>query len=216
MEEAADDAANNNFSVSSVLGEAADEVEGRRRFEKNTKPVTTLSILEEAAFEVGQHSANINEEQSSVNDILINAAMEAAGSPTVFEDDVDALVDQIQNHSRQNTDSEEDKESESDDADDDDYGDIKEENPMNIELRHCCYSGHTSRVEYLLGKGANGNSIDRHGWTCLHWAASKGHDDIVELLLNHSGKLSKFVNMKENLSGWTALHVSKIIIHEFI
>jgi hypothetical protein len=53
---------------------------------------------------------------------------------------------------------------------------------------------------------------DRHGWTPLHWAASKGATDLVELLLEKRKKTGKkikpFVNAADTIAGWTPLHVS--------
>jgi ankyrin repeat protein len=53
---------------------------------------------------------------------------------------------------------------------------------------------------------------DRHGWTALHWAASSGHSDIITVVLEslqRKGKrLTKFVNCKEHITGWTALHIA--------
>ena len=57
---------------------------------------------------------------------------------------------------------------------------------------------------------------DRHGWTPLHWVASKGATDLVELLLeerkNTGKKMKPFVNAADTITGWTPLHVSIFFI----
>jgi len=65
--------------------------------------------------------------------------------------------------------------------------------------------GDAERVKELLKKGADPNTQDEAGNTPLHWAAYKGHFDIVRLLLEHGADPNI-----QNKDGWppgsTPLH----------
>jgi hypothetical protein len=79
-------------------------------------------------------------------------------------------------------------------------------------LLHACHLGKLDKVEKLLDKsGVNLMYRDRHGWTPLHWAASKGNTEIMEELIRHrkrqNKKMKKFLNAQDELAGWTPLHV---------
>jgi len=94
--------------------------------------------------------------------------------------------------------------------DDETYG-----NPTNVEeiniFLAAIYHGDIKAVQQAIKNGTvSARCKDRHGWTGAHWASSNGFDDILQLLLENIKKLSvkKFVDMKENISGWTSLHVS--------
>lgn len=50
-------------------------------------------------------------------------------------------------------------------------------------LMIACYKGNKPAVEALLAKGAE---VNRPGWTALHYAATIGNNDIVQLLLEKS------------------------------
>lgn len=45
-------------------------------------------------------------------------------------------------------------------------------------------------VRLLIAKGADLNVQDRDRWTALHWAAHKGHADVVELLIANGADLT--------------------------
>lgn len=59
---------------------------------------------------------------------------------------------------------------------------IKARNGDNA-LMIAAYKGNRPAVDVLLAKGAQ---INRPGWTALHYAATGGHDEIVQLLLDKS------------------------------
>lgn len=104
----------------------------------------------------------------------------------------------------------------SDDADgdkDDDDDEGSEENGdavLNAELLLAVYHGDIKKTNKLLDSGAHYFTRDRHRWTPLMWACSGGHEEILETLLRcvQKRKLKRFVNAKDNITGWTALHVS--------
>lgn len=52
-------------------------------------------------------------------------------------------------------------------------------------LKDAAYKGDVERVRELLMSGASANGELDHGLAPLHWAATKGHKEVVELLLAH-------------------------------
>lgn len=82
---------------------------------------------------------------------------------------------------------------------------------LNSQLIFMTYNGKSDSVRSMLEKGGNYFARDQHGWTPLHWAASKGFDDIIEILIRHvqskGRNVKTFVNAHDSLTGWTALHV---------
>lgn len=109
---------------------------------------------------------------------------------------------------------------EDDDDDEDDVVMVTEGSP-EAELLFACHKGILRQVEDLIdNRHANIRVIDRHGWTPIHWAASKGYTKICAFLLNQcdtstadnaakSNRL-KYINKKDRLSGFTPLHVACI------
>jgi hypothetical protein len=89
---------------------------------------------------------------------------------------------------------------------------------INMEFIMAARNGKADAVQSLLGKKANIRCTDSHGWTALHWSAANGHVNVIKRLCKHlSGSersLKSFINMKENLTGWTALHVSCVSLRE--
>jgi ankyrin repeat protein len=65
-------------------------------------------------------------------------------------------------------------------------------------------------VKLLLDKGAKLETKDtRYGQTPLWWAAEKGHEAVVKLLLNKGAEVGI-----ENRGGWTALQLAALNRHE--
>lgn len=63
--------------------------------------------------------------------------------------------------------------------------------------------GRTSVAAYLLGMGAQNHLCDINGDTALHWAAYKGHADLIRLLMYSGVDLEKRDNF-----GSTPLHLA--------
>ena len=119
---------------------------------------------------------------------------------------------------RRRDDNDDDEDDDANDAAQSDEEEEEDTNPtLDRELFVSTYRGNARKVDKILNSVGNRcHAVDIHGWTALHWAASEGHDDIVELLLDHAkrkcstSKFKKFLNLKDKLSGWTALHVASI------
>ncbi len=66
-----------------------------------------------------------------------------------------------------------------------------------------CMYGRTATAAYLLGMGAQNGLTDINGDTALHWAAYKGHPDLMKLLMYSGVDLQKTDNF-----GSTPLHLA--------
>jgi hypothetical protein len=70
-------------------------------------------------------------------------------------------------------------------------------------LHTACMLGEQKTVDFLLGRGADVNRVEKLGMTPLHYAIQSGRLEIVKLLLNHSAK----VDICDTL-GNSALHAA--------
>ncbi len=68
------------------------------------------------------------------------------------------------------------------------------------ELRDATAEGNMTHVRELLSRGCHPLSKDGLGWTCLHYAASYGHDNLLKMLAEIISDLDS-----QDKSGWTAL-----------
>lgn len=66
-----------------------------------------------------------------------------------------------------------------------------------------CMFGKFTTATFLLGSGAQGHLTDINGDTALHWAAYKGHAELIRLLI-HSGMDLE----KPDYFGSTPLHLA--------
>ena len=87
---------------------------------------------------------------------------------------------------------------------------------LDSKLILACARPNYDSVITALRNGAYISCRDRHGWTPLHWVASKGATDLVELLIEKrkitGKKLKPFVNAADTITGWTPLHVNSSMI----
>ena len=86
----------------------------------------------------------------------------------------------------------------------------EEETEYDAELLIASYRGDVVKVMKLIRLGARYDARDRHRWTALMWAAAGGYDDIIKAVLGSLKRplLRRFLNAKDSITGWTALHVS--------
>eukprot|EP01038_Epipyxis_sp_PR26KG_P013614 gene13614-18272_t len=190
-------------------------------------------IFEESANEINRElSTSIRERE--LEDILLQAAKDVTAHTkvqidTTFSDEDNEYDDDTHPPAEDdipkkgtnvkfsdNIDSEEE-----DDIPEDEDSDIDEEvnEELNSQLIIACYREKVDMVINLLKKGANHFARDRHGWTPLLWSASKGFNEIIEVLLEFRKEelkkpLSKYINARDKITGWTALHVACINGHK--
>jgi hypothetical protein len=55
-------------------------------------------------------------------------------------------------------------------------------------IQRAAGGGHVRAVQFLLDAGADANAVDANNRTALQLAAERGHNDVVQLLINHSLK----------------------------
>jgi hypothetical protein len=110
--------------------------------------------------------------------------------------------------------SDDDKDGESGDDDGDEKSVNDETRLLNTQLFVACYKNNLADIKHFLKNGASLTARDRqgHGWTPLHWTASKGYNDATEFLIETRRKQKKkvrpFVNSKDALAGWSPLHLA--------
>ncbi|MEQ2204215.1 26S proteasome non-ATPase regulatory subunit 10, partial [Xenoophorus captivus] len=74
----------------------------------------------------------------------------------------------------------------------------------NVEVCNLAFSGQFDKLrQSILSDKSLACRTDQDGRTCLHWACSAGHTNIVEFLLS----LGVEVNVQDDAS-WTPLHIA--------
>ena len=76
--------------------------------------------------------------------------------------------------------------------------------PSDVPLIDAARQGDAAAVESLLKQGTNPNTAAGDGMTALHWAAERGHQEVVELLIS-SGAV---VDPKTRIGKYTPLHLA--------
>jgi hypothetical protein len=162
----------------------------------NYKSMNAMNILIEASRDVDQKNIKTNNKD---NDQL---------SIKMIDDDIDSKMMNITNNDNDSDDDDNDQEEE---EEDNDYDTSTDATRLNQTLLFACYNDKIENVKILLNKNINYFIRDRHGWTPLHWACSKGYEDIVNILISHVIKLKRnlkvYINAQDKITGWTALHV---------
>jgi ankyrin repeat protein len=201
------------------------EDEGAVDDNKNGEPVDKMAILKAAA-------AKVAVEEKRIADRVFNETADDLGedikSKRMAENDPEAILlnasRTVNEHYNRQDPSEadkfraaEEKESDHEDEGEDDEGDDEGDPDMNQTLMLAVFNERLEAVKTALRKGAKFNARDRHGWTPLHWAASKGYEDIMECLIDHAKSnhknVAKYVNAQDALTGWTPMHVNNAAIH---
>eukprot|EP01048_Picozoa_sp_COSAG05_P001569 COSAG05_NODE_54_length_23549_cov_81.790840_2_plen_364_part_00 len=62
-------------------------------------------------------------------------------------------------------------------------------------LRDACERGDMNAATHWLSAGARVNSVDHHGCTALHAAAGRGHDEVLQLLLESNADFTMRTNL---------------------
>lgn len=212
----------------------ADDFENDEAGVTNTQEVDTAAVLRAA-------TAKVEVEEKKIADRILfavdNEMSNALKAQKAASEDPEAILaeaskqvnerlnklDTVENAQKYKTvvkeaEEKEDKEveptSEGDDPDEgeDDEEDLNEEPELNRSLIYAVYDEKPEAVKTALKNGAYYFTRDRHGWTPLHWAASKGNEDIIDILVDHVRKQDKnvlwYINAKDTICGWTPLHVS--------
>ena len=201
---------NQHQSVNEILNSAAQEVilEEKRITDKAFNEVneellqdnisSTPSDRLVSSFEIAEEVTTLqNREQSTVN-------LGRKDSEILDQDDYSSEEkDQFEVET---------KEPEEPDDGEEDSDREETDEALDKQLILACARPNYDAAINALKSGAYLFCRDRHGWTALHWAASKGSSDLVNLLLekrrNSGKKMKPFVNATDSLAGWTPLHVS--------
>jgi len=215
-------------SMDDILMQAADEVDQQYEdegFESNDESAipkgNVKDILRKSAQEVD------NEARDDAREVLTDAAkslrktvdpgyVEQVAQPEKHKYDPDSDDDIVSKLHRasEKVAKKHDIPSPTDESDDDsvesECSDTGKEYENNSAFLISCYRRNIDSVEQHLRRGANPLYRDRHGWTAAHWAAAKGHEEILDLLIREykGRKSSKLVNAKDSLVGWTPLHLA--------
>jgi len=164
-------------------------------------------LFNEMADQIVEENPELQEKKDAAS-ILAEASKEVNEFHNLHADSVDAHKYRTQEEET----AEEYEEYEEEEEEDDD--DMDQDKELNQTLMFSIFNDKVESVRISLKKGAYYFMRDRHGWTPLHWAASKGYIEIIELLLDHvknsNKSVSRYVNAQDKITGWTPMHVACI------
>ena len=164
-------------------------------------------------FEYEQHAPVTSTNGSSKMDVLKAAAAQVSREESV---EVKEIL-QIETHKLKPMPPTGPKPNRTSDIDDmlidtaEEMDEYEEDNELKTEFLVGCYRNDKKLIEKLIDKTESKilKSIDKHGWSPLHIAASKGNLAVCEILLNNS-TITKRINVMDKLAGFTPLHLACI------
>ncbi|RDD40750.1 Ankyrin repeat domain-containing protein 40 [Trichoplax sp. H2] len=81
-------------------------------------------------------------------------------------------------------------------------------------LRECACLGEKDTVQLLVQRGVNINSQHKiNGWTALHWAACRGHNDIVAYLLSEGAEPTLLTKSGETAAQLSSSEEIKVMLN---
>lgn len=184
--------------VKNILREAARSVDMEDAAEARDalrKAAESLEPIDNRKLNVRQHSSH--SEDRDIGQMLNDAAEEVLHGLREFADVEKDLSDD-----------EESSLGASDDADEDLRTQYSDNNLFMISV----YRRDMEAIDRHLRKGADVMHRDQHGWTALHWAAAKGFDDVLDVLIQEyrGNNMKRYLTCKDHITGWTPLHVSDL------
>ncbi len=214
------------YQPSQILQEAAHHV-------AKIEAIESKQIFKDAAKEASQEARVVEEkdlerrtstspvydndyELTEALNVLVEASVEVAGLMEKSELNTANHVDESENSEFSGSD---EGASESEDGSGSDEEDNNFDDEVNKMMLFAIHSSKIEQIQKLLNKdGLNLKYQDRHGWSALHWAASTGNTEVIEIILDHRKvvqhkNVRTLVNMKDRLAGWTPLHVAAVSGH---
>lgn len=83
---------------------------------------------------------------------------------------------------------------------------------LNEALTCACFLGHTDVAEYLMDQGVDPSAGDGTGFDALHWAANRGQQRVVEILIQRGVSMesvSRFGGTVLGTAVWSTLNEPK-------
>jgi ankyrin repeat protein len=209
-----------SMGIEDILQEAAAEHENEygdefEDFEEETEGISIKMSLKKAAQIVDKD--NEYDARESLKSVSKARHNKTTNSSRNDEDYSDTIADKMKKADAKTgilptkiSTNEEEKTDESDIESSD--GDEDDEYDDSQDFMFCCYRRRIDDMYRHLERGASIRSVDRHGWTTVHWACCKGYDDVLEVLLKEyrggERNIKKCINQKDTLMGFTPLHLA--------